>query len=29
MTRKPDEIRNVEASVRQRLFNLSKEQRRD
>ncbi len=29
MTRKPDEIRNVEASVRQRLFNLSKEQGRD
>ena len=29
MTRKPDEIRNVDASVRQRLFNLSKEQGRD
>lgn len=29
MTRKPDEIRNAEASVRQRLFNLSKEQARD
>lgn len=29
MTRKPDEIRNVDASVRQRLFNLSKEQSRD
>lgn len=29
MTREPDEIRNIEASVRQRLFNLSKEQGRD
>ncbi len=29
MTRKPDEIRNVEASLRQRLFNLSKRQARD
>jgi hypothetical protein len=29
VTRKPDKIRNVEASVRQRLFNLSKEQARD
>jgi hypothetical protein len=29
VTRKPDEIRNVDASVRQRLFNLSKEQGRD
>ncbi len=29
MTRKPEEIRNFEASVRQRLFNLSKGQGRD
>ena len=29
MTRKSDAIRNVDASVRQRLFNLSKEQGRD
>ena len=29
MTRTPEEIRNFEASVRQRLFNLSKEQGRD
>jgi hypothetical protein len=29
VSRKPDAIRNVEASIRQRLFNLSKEQGRD
>lgn len=29
MTPKPDEIRDLDASVRQRLFNLSKEQGRD
>lgn len=29
MTRRPDAIRNIDTSVRQRLFNLAKEQGRD